>query len=555
VDFLVLGQPMNAKSSSPLGGASAAQSTDPSALDRESQPGSVPVPLSHVTERELPVALGEIVAGKYQVLGVIGTGGMGHVVSALHVELGERVALKFLRREALANKELLARFQTEARAAAKIRSEHVARVFDVGTLANGIPYIVMEYLQGTDLAELLRREGRVTIPTAVGYVLQACEALASAHSAGIVHRDIKPDNLFLTRHPQGVDIVKVLDFGISKLALTADQAHEFVRTMFPLGSPSYMSPEQIRDSADVDSRTDIWSLGCVLFRLLTGAHAFDAPTLVQLGAVILEREPPPLRQFIASAPIELESIVRRCLEKNPANRWQNVAQLAQALAPFAPRMGRMAADRCSFLLPGAEVATGPLEHSERPSELPSVLVSSIRAPSPAPESLPELTGLRTRFGGKQVLVALGALAVVLLAYSFGRSSLGTQTTLAATEAVRSARGAVGPRAAVEQAEQVEVGPPGVTAGRAPAATERVATAATPVEPAPAPRLAAAAVAPPAGSPAPVAAKRAVAAAPVRTAPLAPKAAVYQPGNGARKAPVPSRKRYGRTRDEAFDVGY
>jgi serine/threonine-protein kinase len=330
----------------------------------------------------------------------------------------------------------------------------------------------------------------------------------------------------LTRHPQGVDIVKVLDFGISKLALTADQAHEFVRTMFPLGSPSYMSPEQIRDSADVDSRTDIWSLGCVLFRLLTGAHAFDAPTLVQLGVVILEREPLPLRQFIADAPLELESIVQRCLEKDLAKRWQNVVQLAQALSPFAPRMGRMAADRCSFLLPGAEVATGPLEHSGRPSELPSVLVSSIRSPAPGPESIPESAGLRSRLGGKQLLAAVGAVAVVLLAYSVGRSSLGAETTLGASEAVRPARGADGSLPMAETAKQVMAAPPEGMAEGAPAA-----------------------------SAAPAAAKAAaVAAAPQRAVPP-PRAAVSQPRNVARKAPAPPRKRYGRTSDEAFDVGY
>ena len=415
----------------------------------------------------------------------------------------------------------------------------------------------MEYLHGTDLAEVLRVQGRLTTPTAVGYVLQACEALASAHSAGIVHRDIKPDNLFLTRQPPGVDIVKVLDFGISKLALTADQAHEFVRTMFPLGSPSYMSPEQIRDSADVDSRTDIWSLGCVLFRLLTGAHTFDAPTLVQLGAVILERDPLPLRQFVADAPSELESIVRRCLEKDPANRWQNVAQLAQALAPFAPRMGRMAADRCSFLLPGAEGATGPLEHSEHPSELPSVLVSSIRPTAPDPKSFAALAGLRSRVSGKLLAAAaVAAVAVALVAYSVGRSSLGAVTTRGASELSRSARAAASSLTTAETAEQGEAGLPASTAERGPKANEPVTLAVIPAAPVPAERLAAAAVQAPTAPMGPVAAEAAaVVAAPLRAVRPPPKAAVNQPGSVTRKAPVPPRKRYGRTRDEVFDVGY
>jgi len=303
---------------------------------------------------DLPFTPGELIAGKYEVLKLIGSGGMGYVLSAMHVELGEVVALKFLRPEALLIDELVERFAREARAAAKIRSEHVARVFDVGTLPDGVPFIVMEHLEGLDLADTLQQQGPLPIKVAVEYVMQACEALAAAHAAGVVHRDIKPENLFLTRHAQGLDFIKILDFGISKVALTPGK-RAFVRTMMPLGSPVYMSPEQIRASDQVDARTDIWSLGCVLFELLTGTVAFDEPTLMQLSAAILEQDPVPLRALLPDAPPELEAVVLKCLEKDITKRYSNIAELAIALYPFAPRRSRISAERCYHALKNAGI--------------------------------------------------------------------------------------------------------------------------------------------------------------------------------------------------------
>ena len=301
---------------------------------------------------DMPFAPGDLIAGKYEVLELIGTGGMGYVVSALHVELGEVVALKFLRPEALQIEELVERFSREARAAAKIRSEHVARVFDVGVLPDGVPFIVMEHLAGQDLSDVLQERGPLPIKVAVEYVMQACEALAAAHASGVVHRDIKPENLFLTKHAQGLDFIKILDFGISKVAL-APGKRGFVRTMMPLGSPVYMSPEQIRSSDRVDARTDIWSLGCVLFELLTGTVAFNEPSLMQLSAAILEHDPVPLRELVPEAPEELEEVVLRCLEKDVDKRYGNIAELAIALYPFAPRRSRISAERCYHALKNA----------------------------------------------------------------------------------------------------------------------------------------------------------------------------------------------------------
>jgi serine/threonine-protein kinase len=329
---------------------------------------------------EMPFKPGDLIAGKYEVIKLIGTGGMGYVVSALHVELGEVVALKFLRPEALQIDELVERFAREARAAAKIKSEHVARVFDVGVLPDGVPFIVMEHLAGQDLADLLQAQGPLPIKVAVEYVMQACEALAAAHACGVVHRDIKPENLFLTTHAQGLDFIKILDFGISKVAL-APGKRGFVRTMLPLGSPVYMSPEQIRSSEQVDARTDIWSLGCVLFELLTGTVAFNEPTLMQLSAAILEHDPVPLRELLPEAPEELEAVVLRCLEKDVSKRYGNIAELAIALYPFAPRRSRISAERCYHALKNAGVECPEFEiQSVFPPSLAELPVASSGAP-------------------------------------------------------------------------------------------------------------------------------------------------------------------------------
>jgi serine/threonine-protein kinase len=365
---------------------------------QEAHPTSGPVPIQQQDSFvKLPFALGSVVAGKYEIIGLIGAGGVGYVVSAMHLELGEMVALKFLREESLVHEQVVERFAREARAAARIKSEYVARVYDVGALPNGVPYIVMEYLHGKDLADVVRERGRLPIKTAVEYVLQACEALASAHTVGVVHRDIKPENLFLSRQGEGVEIIKVLDFGISKLALTGNApplqgtlgTRKFAKTMMPMGTPAYMSPEQIRSTGDVDARTDIWALGCVLFELLTGTCVFDAPTLMQLGAAILERDPVPLRHLVKDAPAELEAVIQKCLQKDVTKRYQNVAELAVALYPFAPRRARISVERSTHLLRSTNPGALPLEiGSVPPPALHDVLEGeSVIVTTPATPSL------------------------------------------------------------------------------------------------------------------------------------------------------------------------
>jgi serine/threonine protein kinase len=298
---------------------------------------------------KLPLLPGEIVDGKYAISRLIGTGSTGFVFSAARATLGDEVAIKVLRRESLGDGQLVARFAQEAKVAARIKSEHVVCVFDVGHLPNGTPFIVMERLEGKDLRWVLAERGPLPTELAVDYVLQACEALAGAHANGITHRDIKPENLFASRQPQGEDIIKVLDFGISKMHLrrgAADDKAALVQTTMAMGSPMYMSPEQIRAARDVDGRADIWAVGCVLYELLTGNPAFSAASLTELCAMILESKPlAPGSLGFAVAP-ELEAVIGRCLEKDRSRRFQTIGELATALSPFAPSHSLISVERC-----------------------------------------------------------------------------------------------------------------------------------------------------------------------------------------------------------------
>jgi serine/threonine-protein kinase len=305
---------------------------------------------------------GEVLAGKYRVERVLGVGGMGVVVAAHHIGLDERVAIKFLLPEALANPEAVARFAREARAAVKIKSLHVARVSDVGVLDTGAPYMVMEYLQGQDLSQRLRDHGPLGAAETVDLVLQACEALAEAHALGMVHRDLKPANLFLTQQADGSPCVKVLDFGISKVTSPGSSGNDFgmTKTQAVMGSPLYMSPEQMASSRDVDARADIWAIGTILFELLTGRVPFLGDTMPQLCAMILQEAPPPPRHLRPDLPDGLQQVVLRCLEKDKNRRFSNVGELASALVPFGSRGAIRSAERVSRVLSAAGISSSQL---------------------------------------------------------------------------------------------------------------------------------------------------------------------------------------------------
>jgi serine/threonine-protein kinase len=259
---------------------------------------------------------------------------MGVVVAAEHLELREKVAIKFLLDEATADAELSERFLREARAAVKIKSEHVVRVIDVGRLPSGAPYMVMEYLEGEDLSQRLRR-GAVPVQDAVDYIIQSCEAMSVAHRSGIVHRDLKPANLFLTKRPDGSAIIKVLDFGISKVTNADGSSLNLTQTQTMMGSPLYMSPEQMRSSKDVDRSTDIWALGVILYELVSGQVPFDGSTFPEVLVKVMGEPAPPLDECCPGLPEGFAAVVERCLCKDRDDRFSSVAALAVALTPFA----------------------------------------------------------------------------------------------------------------------------------------------------------------------------------------------------------------------------
>ena len=284
----------------------------------------------------LPVQPGDVVAGKYRIERVLAQGGMGVVVVANHEALGQRVAIKLLLPEAAGSGAALARFLREAQSAAQIQSPHVCRVFDVGSLPSGQPYMVMELLQGADLATELEQRRTLPVTEAVGHVIEALDAIVDAHHRGIVHRDIKPANLFLCRRDDGRVSVKVLDFGISKIDPRAGSAPSFqlTTTQALLGSPAYMSPEQVRSTKDVDARTDIWALGVILYESLAGGPLFGGQSLGEVFSKIREDPIPPLSSVRADVPAELDRIVARCLQRKPEDRFASAADLRDALSAF-----------------------------------------------------------------------------------------------------------------------------------------------------------------------------------------------------------------------------
>ena len=319
---------------------------------------------------------GTVLAGKFRVERVLGQGNMGVVLLATHLQLDQQVALKFLLPSTLSQAELEARFAQEARAAAKIKSEHVARVIDVSALDNGAPYIVMEYLEGTDLAKQLARRGPLPVAQAVAHVLQACEALAEAHAAGIVHRDLKLSNLFVASYPDGAPCIKILDFGISKYSIPgSDPDLSMTDTAAVMGSPLYMSPEQMRSTRNVDARSDIWALGVILYELVAGRVPFDAQTMPLLCTMVLQDEPPPLGPRVRDLPRGFEAVVLRCLAKDRNQRFPNVYELARALSEFAPQDAQRSLDRIARLagsdLPPSGSRTLDLGYGGEPPPLAS----------------------------------------------------------------------------------------------------------------------------------------------------------------------------------------
>jgi eukaryotic-like serine/threonine-protein kinase len=276
---------------------------------------------------------GTIIGRRYRVVGLIAEGSMGVVYRGWHLVLEQPITIKVLRSEYARQPAAAARFLSEARVMAELRGIHVARVLDTGCLEGGLPYIVLEHLVGRDLRAVLAAEGPLALPRAVDYMLQVCEAMAEVHALGIVHRDLKPDNLFLNELPDGTNVLKVIDFGISKRLGTETCSMPQGRSY---GSPQYMAPEQVASPETVDARADIWSLGIVFFEFLTNRVPFNAPSVSVTGCRVLSEEPTPLSSLRPDLPPELDGLLGRCLCKSREGRFATVRELAEALLVFGP---------------------------------------------------------------------------------------------------------------------------------------------------------------------------------------------------------------------------
>jgi hypothetical protein len=410
---------------------------------------------------------GDVIAGKYLVERIIGMGGMGIVLAARHLELDETVAIKMLLPHLPSSGEPAMRFVREAKAAIKIRNEHVVRILDVARTPAGLPYIVMEYLEGLDLGQLVEKNGPLLAEDAVEYVLQACEAIAAAHAMGIVHRDLKPANLFLARASDGAPCVKVLDFGISKLAEGSSDSPGLTSTATVMGTPCFMSPEQLRSTRDVDARADIWSMGAILHALLTGSPPYDGESNADVSAKIIRDEPTPLRVLRPGSSESLEAAILKCLQKDPEKRYADVASLADALAAVVAREStKAAAARVSRIASGTAATAATVRATSDPDVR---MVSPLAASGQEPTRTSSAWGETRREERRKRRVAWGIVAAGLI---------GGVTVFAAlrahTEPAPGVPAAAGPPAATG----VTVQPP-QPVSQAPLAVAPSATAQTP----------------------------------------------------------------------------
>jgi serine/threonine-protein kinase len=459
-----------------------------SAPTKREGPTPVPVPRPGKTPPFEPKA-GLLIAGKYRIERVIGEGGMGVVVAATHEGLDQKVAIKFLAPEAIRNSEAVERFMREAKVAAKVKSEHVARVSDVGRIDGATPFIVMEYLEGAELAAMIDTQKPLPIDEVCEIGLQACEALAEVHAADIVHRDLKPSNLFVTRRADGSPCLKLLDFGISKFTTSpgddgADPALTATATV--MGSPSYMSPEQLKSTKEVDARTDVWSLGAVLYEALTGKPAFRGETVPQVVAMIASEEPATPTGIRADIASELETAVLSCLVKN-ADQRSTLVGLARTLVRFAPERARVSLDRVESVL-GAE-------RSQK-----SMPIVAIKPPEIArtQSSWGEEDKGRKRGGNSTTLMFLGTIAAIAVGIAVYTGKIDLLSLRGPSGSATSAE------SAASSAKRAKAGPSASTTTiTVPPIASIVAPIASVVEPIMSALAPAASSAPPVGSAAPV----------------------------------------------------
>jgi tRNA A-37 threonylcarbamoyl transferase component Bud32 len=430
----------------------------------------------------VPVREGDLLAGKYRVERILGSGGMGVVVAAVHEQLEQRVAIKFVRDEALGNDDAVQRFLREARASVKLKSEHAARVLDVGTLESGAPYMVMEYLEGQDLSALLEEKGPLPVELAAEWIVQACEAVAEAHSLGIVHRDLKPQNLFLAKTVGGSPKVKVLDFGVAK-SLISSGAGGLTQTRAMLGSPLYMAPEQMRSARDVDARADVWALGVVLYELLTNHWPFEAESMPELCLKVVSEPPTPISKYRADVPLEMAQLIERCLEKDADKRFANAAEVASALEPMAPAASRFIAERARLAMGTATGTSGIAPVSRAAGQVAFARTE----PTPSAWGSGQSGASGGEGKGRALVLWIGLGAVVCISAAVGLLVLRSHSAPALAPAPAVVTTAIGP------------GPTASAASLVPPATPPAAVSVDPSAASPA-----ATVAPSASPPAPVA---------------------------------------------------
>jgi serine/threonine-protein kinase len=440
---------------------------------------------------------GDVLVAKFRIVRIVGEGGMGVVYEAEHLSLSERVALKVLHSDQEPGDRRAQRLLREARAAARIKSEHVARVNDFGTLPDGSPFLVMELVEGESLSRVLRERGPLPVEVAVQYALQICIALAEAHALGIVHRDIKPSNLIVAERRDGSELVKVLDFGVAK-QVKAD-APTMTASSGVLGSPSYMSPEQIRDAHSVDERSDIWSLGVVIYEMLTARLPFEAFTAPGVLAAITADEAVPPSKYRSELGDSLERIVLSCLAKQREQRYPRVVELAQALADHAASGSELAA-RVQRLRESTHERRAVPEPAAEPSGEASLTQNATA--TTAAESLKAPFAHEKRGRPLIAIGAVVALAAALATLALIQRSSPDSAPAAIPSPATLASPSAPPASAIQVvpvAPQTEIAPPAASTAtpaephpkparalRKPPVTELTASASAPPAPAPQP---------------------------------------------------------------------